>query len=141
MGISGTRRTAKYPPQTPVRSLQTETQWEYGGRAGVWRLLRLFDQYQVKATFFACAMALEQNPPLGREITAQGHDVCGHGLRWVEQWHLDRDAEKESIHRAVVSIEKSTGRRPLGWFTKSGLVLIRARSWRKVSLRLRRFER
>jgi allantoinase len=110
------------PSRKPAeaRSLQTESQWEYGGRAGVWRLLRLFEQYEVKATFFACAMALEQNPPLGREITAQGHDVCGHGLRWVEQWHLDRESEKESIHRAVISIEKTTGRRPLGWFTKSG---------------------
>src|SRR5215470_12410709 len=68
---------SRKPPE--ARSLQTETQWEYGGRAGVWRLLRLFEQYEVKATFFACAMALEQNPPLGREITAQGHDVCGTG--------------------------------------------------------------
>jgi peptidoglycan/xylan/chitin deacetylase (PgdA/CDA1 family) len=83
-------------------------------------LLRLFQQYEVNATFFACAMALEQNPPLGREIVAQGHDVCGHGLRWIEQWQLDRDTEKESIHKAVASIEKMTGRRPLGWFTKSG---------------------
>ena len=77
-------------------------------------------QYEVKATFFACGMALEQNPPLGREIAARGHDVCGHGLRWVEQWHLDRDKEKESIHQAAALIEKMTGRRPLGWFTKSG---------------------
>jgi allantoinase len=38
----------------------------------------------------------------------------------MEQWHLDRDSEKESIHKAVVAIEKTTGRRPLGWFTKSG---------------------
>ena len=82
--------------------------------------MRLFEEYEVKATFFACGMALEQNPPLGREINARGHDVCGHGLRWVEQWHLDRDSEKESIHRAVELIEKMTGRRPLGWFTKSG---------------------
>jgi peptidoglycan/xylan/chitin deacetylase (PgdA/CDA1 family) len=106
------------PPE--ARSLQTESQWEYGGRAGVWRLLRVLEQYEVKATFFVCALALEHNPPLGPEIVAQGHDVCGHGYRWVEQWHLDRAAEQESIHKAVVSIEQTTGRRPLGWFTRSG---------------------
>jgi len=109
---------SRKPPE--ARSLQTESQWEYGGRAGVWRLLRLFEEYEVKATFFACGMALEQNPAVGREIAARGHDVCGHGLRWVEQWHLDRGSEKESIHKAVAAIEKTTGRRPLGWFTKSG---------------------
>lgn len=106
------------PPE--VRDLQTETQWEYGGRAGVWRLLRVLEQHDVKATFFVCAMALENNPPLGPEIVGQGHDVCGHGYRWVEQWHLDRQAEKESIHKTVASIQKTTGRRPLGWFTRSG---------------------
>ena len=74
--------------------------------AGVWRLLRLLEEYEVKATFFACGMALEQNPAIGREIAARGHDVCGHGLRWVEQWHLGRGSEKESIHRAVALIRK-----------------------------------
>jgi peptidoglycan/xylan/chitin deacetylase (PgdA/CDA1 family) len=68
-----------------ARDLQTETQWEYGSRAGVWRLLRVLQEEGVKATFFACAMALEQNPPLGPRITELGHDVCGHGLRWIEQ--------------------------------------------------------
>ena len=51
---------SRKPPE--ARSLQTETQWEYGGRAGVWRLLRLFEEYEVKATFFACGMALRIAP-------------------------------------------------------------------------------
>src|SRR5690349_13834352 len=103
-----------------ARDLQTESQWEYGSRAGVWRLLRVLQAEGVTATFFACAMALEQNPELGPRITALGHHVCGHGLRWIEQWNLDREAEKASVHEAVVSIEKTTGRRPYGWFTKGG---------------------
>ena len=103
-----------------ARSLQTETQWEYGARAGVWRLLRVLDQQGVKATFFACAMALENNPPLGPEIIARGHDLCGHGHRWIDQWHLDRDAEQQYIHTAVESFQRTTGRHPLGWFTKGG---------------------
>lgn len=115
-------RSGENPSNKPpeVRDLMTETQWEYGARAGVWRLLRVFERYQVKSTFFVCALALEHNPTLGPEIVAQGHDICGHGYRWVEQWNLDREAEQESIHKAVVSIEKMSGRRPLGWFTKAG---------------------
>lgn len=106
------------PPE--ARSLDTESQWEYGGRAGVWRLLRVLDQYQVKATFFVCAVALERNPPLGPEIIARGHDICAHGYRWIDQWHLGREAERESIHRTVESIKTTTGRHPLGWYTRSG---------------------
>jgi peptidoglycan/xylan/chitin deacetylase (PgdA/CDA1 family) len=106
------------PPQ--ARSLQTETQWEYGARAGAWRLLRILEKHAVKSTIFACGMALENNPPLGQEIAHQGHDVCGHGYRWIEQWHLERGDEQESIRRCVQAIENTTGRRPLGWFTKGG---------------------
>jgi peptidoglycan/xylan/chitin deacetylase (PgdA/CDA1 family) len=109
---------SRRPPE--VRDPLVESIWEYGGRAGVWRLMRILKEREVKATFFVCAMALENNPPLGPEIVAQGHDVCGHGYRWIEQWNLDREAEKESVHKAVVSIEKTTGRRPYGWWTKSG---------------------
>jgi allantoinase len=106
------------PPQN--RDMQTESQWEYGSRAGVWRLLRILEQEGVKSTFYVCAMALEQNPHLGPRITQLGHDVCGHGLRWTDQWQLDHEAEKETIHQARVIIEKMTGQRPLGWFTRGG---------------------
>jgi peptidoglycan/xylan/chitin deacetylase (PgdA/CDA1 family) len=106
------------PPE--ARSLQTETQWEYGARAGVWRLMRILRQYDVKATFFACAMAVENNPPLGPEIVAQGHEVCGHGHRWIEQWDMEPEAERAYIRQAVESFKRTTGQRPLGWFTKAG---------------------
>lgn len=99
------------PPE--VRDLMIERMWEYGGRAGVWRLLRILEKYEVPATFFVCAMALENNPPLGPQIVSHGH-------RWIAQWRLDREAERESIHQAAVTIEKMTGRRPLDWWTKSG---------------------
>jgi peptidoglycan/xylan/chitin deacetylase (PgdA/CDA1 family) len=74
----------------------------------------------VKATFNVSALALEHNPPLGPEIVAAGHDITGHGYRWIEQWHLDRDAETEYIRKAVQSFEKTCGVRPLAWNTKSG---------------------
>jgi allantoinase len=103
-----------------VRSLASETLWEYGARAGGWRMLRLLKQEQVKATFFVCGMALEHNPPFARAITEEGHEVLGHGYRWIAQWNLDLDAERAYIHRAVEAIEQTTGQRPLGWFSRSG---------------------
>ena len=106
------------PPD--ARSLQTETQWEYGARAGVWRLLRVLEKHGVKSTIFACGMALENNPEVGKAFAELGHDVCGHGYRWVDQWHLDRAAEQASIRQCVTAIERTTGSKPVGWFTRGG---------------------
>ena len=103
-----------------ARSIATETQWEYGARAGGWRLLRIFQQFKVKATFFACAMALEQNPSFAQAITAEGHEVLGHGYRWIPQWQMEREEERDYIQKAVESLARTTGRRPLGWFSRSG---------------------
>jgi allantoinase len=63
------------------RDLANESFFEYGSRAGVWRLLRIFKKHGVRATSFACAIALERNPAVGPAITAEGHDVLGHGNR------------------------------------------------------------
>ena len=113
----GTEGSARPPG---VRSLASETLWEYGARAGGWRLLRVLEQHGVKATFYVCGMALEQNPQFARAITDQGHDVVGHGYRWIDQWGMERDAERAYIHQAVESITVTTGRRPLGWFSRGG---------------------
>ena len=64
------------PLDPPRRDLANESMFEYGSRAGVWRLLRLFDKHAVRATVFACAVALERNPAVGRAITAGGHDAA-----------------------------------------------------------------
>lgn len=113
--LSGDIRSSR-PPD--VRDYQTESQWEYGSRSGVWRMLRLFDKYQLKVTFFLCAMALEQNPELASAIV--DHDICGHGHRWIPQWQLTRDEEAKYIAAAVESIQRMTNRHPRGWFTKGG---------------------
>ena len=94
--------------------------FEYGSRAGVWRLLRIFDKHGVKSTFFACAVALEKNPAVARAITAGGHDVLGHGDRWQEHFLLDREAERAAIDRAVASITRTTGQAPAGWYCRYG---------------------
>ena len=102
------------------RDLANESFYEYGSRAGVWRILRIFDQFNLKSTFYVCALALERNLEVGPAIVEGGHEVMGHGYRWEEYFNMDRDAEREAIRKAVDSITRTTGQRPLGWYTRYG---------------------
>ena len=102
------------------RDLANESFFEYGSRVGVWRILKILEDAGVKATFFACALALERNPQLGPEITRRGHEVMGHGNRWEEYYKMDRETEREAIRSAVETITRTTGQRPLGWYTRYG---------------------
>ncbi len=113
---------SEVPSPLPLdrRDLANESFFEYGSRAGVWRLMDILGQYQVNATFFCCALALERNPQVGPEIVRRGHEVFGHGYRWEEYYRMDRDAEREAIRKAVDSIQRTTGQRPLGWYTRYG---------------------
>ena len=102
------------------RDVFNESFFEYGSRVGVWRLLGLLDRYQAPSTFFCCALALERNPEAARQIVARGHEVCGHGYRWEEHHLMSRDQEHESIRKTVESLTRTTGQRPVGWFTRYG---------------------
>ena len=102
------------------RDLNNESFFEYGSRVGVWRLLDLLRRYDAPATFYCCALALERNPEAAREIPAAGHEVCGHGYRWEEYHKMEREAERAAIARTVQSLERTTGQRPVGWFTRYG---------------------
>jgi peptidoglycan/xylan/chitin deacetylase (PgdA/CDA1 family) len=106
------------PPEQ--RDLANESFFEYGSRVGVWRLLDILDAHQVPATCFCCALALERNPHVGPEIVRRGHEVCGHGERWEESFRMDRETERAALHRAVASIARATGQRPLGWYVRYG---------------------
>ena len=110
------------PSNVPVgeRDLANESFFEYGSRVGVWRIMNVLDQCNIKGTFFCCALALERNPQVGKEIVRRGHEVMGHGNRWEEYYRMDRDAEREAIKQAVKSITRTTGQRPLGWYTRYG---------------------
>ena len=102
------------------RDLANESFFEYGSRVGVWRIMDILGQYRVPATFFCCALALERNSQVGPEIVRRGHEVFGHGYRWEEYYKMDRNAEREAIRKAVESITRTTGERPLGWYTRYG---------------------
>ena len=109
-----------YQMSSEYRDLCTESVYEYGSRAGIWRLLRLLDDYDVKATGYLCGMALERNPEVGKAIAAAGHEPCSHGYRWSEHWLMSRDEEREHIQRAIDTIERYCGERPRGWYCRYG---------------------
>lgn len=106
---------------TGVRNYTVESFTEYGSRAGVWRVLDVLERHDVKATFFACALALERNPPVARAIVERGHEVCSHGYRWEDHFGMSREEDLARIRQAVESFERTTGVRPVGWYARNGL--------------------
>lgn len=99
------------------RHLSMESLYEYGSRAGVWRILRLFADRGLPLTVFAVARALEANPAVATAILDAGHEVAGHGLRWISYQDIDIDTERAHLTEAVRILTEITGRAPLGWYT------------------------
>ena len=108
------------PSPVPLdqRDLANESFFEYGSRVGVWRVLNILDEFSVPSTFFCCALALERNPHVGPELVRRGHEIFGHGYRWEEPFKMGEEEEREAIRRTVESLQRTTGERPLGWFTR-----------------------
>jgi allantoinase len=100
-----------------VRHMNMESIYEYGSRAGVWRLLRLFEQRKIPMTIFAVGMAMERNPEVARAFVELGHEVASHGWRWIDYQYMDEATEREHIKLAIAAIEKTTGAKPQGWYT------------------------
>src|ERR1700723_1391387 len=100
------------------RDLAVESMYEYGSRAGIWRLFRIFDAADIPVTFFAAAVALERNPEVARKLALRGDEAAGHGFRWSNHYEMTRDEEREAIKLAIDSIEKTTGTRPVGWYCR-----------------------
>lgn len=98
------------------RHLSMESVYEYGSRAGVWRLKNLFDRYQVPVTVFAVGKAVELYPDPVQALFAAGHEICCHGYRWIDYQYVDEATEREHMQKAVRAIEKAVGERPLGWY-------------------------
>jgi peptidoglycan/xylan/chitin deacetylase (PgdA/CDA1 family) len=104
------------PPE--CRDLNAESVYEFGARAGVMRLLRLFDEYDLKVTFYAAAVAVERNREVGEWIREAQHEPAAHGWRWIDQSTLELEEERAQIEAAVRSLEETCGERPVGWFSR-----------------------
>lgn len=100
-----------------VRHMSMESIYEYGSRAGVWRILKLFEKHQIPLTIFAVAMAAERYPEVIRTMAAAGHEICSHGYRWIDYQYMDKAEEAEHLQKAIEILTDITGERPLGWYT------------------------
>lgn len=106
------------PPALPgARHMSMEQIYEYGSRAGVWRLLRLFERYKTPVTVFGVAMALERNPAVVEAMLEAGHEIASHGWRWINYQDVPERTEREHMSRAIDIHKRLTGERPLGWYT------------------------
>lgn len=105
------------PPRMGERDLSVEGMYEYGSRAGVWRILELFKTRDLPLTAFAIGQALQHNPAIGHALRAAGHEVAGHGYRWIDYRDIPEAEEREHIQRTIAIIERICGQRPVGWYT------------------------
>lgn len=100
-----------------ARHMSMESIYEYGSRAGVWRILREFEQRKLPLTVFGVAMALQRHPELTQAFVELGHEIACHGWRWIHYQHLDEATEREHMRIAIDIQRQLTGSAPLGWYT------------------------
>jgi putative urate catabolism protein len=104
-------------PLQGQRNLTVESVYEYGSRAGFWRLMRMFAARGIKITVWAVGMALARHPEAARALAEAGHEVASHGWRWIDYQDMPIAEEREHMRKAIAAIEGACGQRPLGWYT------------------------
>ena len=104
-------------PVQGARHMSMESLYEYGSRAGVWRILELFKRCRMPLTVYGVAMAMERNPAAVEAFLKAGHEIASHGWRWINYQHVPLDEEREHMRRAIEIHRRLTGERPLGWYT------------------------
>ena len=106
-------------PAQPIpgaRHMNMESIYEYGSRAGVWRLMRLFAERGLHFTSFAVGMAIERMPEIAIAMQEAGHEIASHGYRWIDYQHVGRAREHDDMLRAIAVQAEILGSRPLGWY-------------------------
>jgi allantoinase len=101
----------------PMRHMSMESMFEYGSRAGLWRVLRAFEQRRWPLTVFAVARALERHPDAVDAYRELGFEIAAHGLRWISYQQIDAATERAHLAEAVSILTRLTGSAPLGWYT------------------------
>ena len=104
-------------PYEGVRHMSMESIYEYGSRAGVWRILRLFKEFDVPITIFAVALAIARNRELADYLVDKNYDICAHGFRWIDYQYVDEKTEREHIKDCISVLTEYLGKRPIGWYT------------------------
>jgi putative urate catabolism protein len=101
----------------PMRHMSMESLYEYGSRAGLWRILRAFERHHLPLTIFAVAAALRRHPEAAAAFQELGHEIACHGLRWISYQQIDPETERAHMAQAVSILREMLGTAPLGWYT------------------------
>jgi putative urate catabolism protein len=101
----------------PMRHMSMESLFEYGSRAGLWRVLRAFEQRRLPLTVFAVAQALQRHPEAVTAYREMGAEIAAHGLRWISYQQVDEATERAHMAQAVQILKELTGAAPVGWYT------------------------
>ena len=104
-------------PLPGERNMNMESIYEYGSRAGFWRLHRIFTSRDAPVTVYGVAMALERNPEAVAAMNEAGWEIASHGYRWIDYQGVDIDTEREHMRKAIEIQTRVAGERPLGWYT------------------------
>jgi allantoinase len=104
-------------PWPGKRHANIESMFEYGSRAGFWRLWRMFSERNLKTTVFGVATALKRNPEVVAAMQEAGWDIASHSLKWIEHKDMSEAEERREIAEAIRVHTEATGQRPLGWYT------------------------
>lgn len=104
-------------PLLGLRHMNVESCYEYGSRAGFWRLHRMFTARKIPVTVYGVAMALARNPEAVAAMQEANWEIASHGYRWIEYKNFSPDQEREHLHKAIAIHTQVTGSRPLGWYT------------------------
>ncbi len=103
-------------PIADARHMNMESIYEYGSRAGFWRLHRIFTERGLPVTVFGVAMALERCPDAVAAMQDADWEIASHGFRWIDYQHVDEDTERKHLESAIETHTRVTGERPLGWY-------------------------
>ncbi len=104
-------------PLPGQRNMNMESIYEYGSRAGFWRLHRMFTSRDMPVTVYGVAMALERNPEAVAAMLDADWEIASHGYRWIDYQNFSIDDERDHLNRAIEIHTRVTGSRPLGWYT------------------------
>ena len=99
------------------RHMSMESIYEYGSRAGFWRLDNLFKERKIPITIFGVGLALKNNLEVCAAIKKGDYEVAAHGYRWIDYQNVKKSIEKKHMQQAIKTIKDIFGSRPLGWYT------------------------
>jgi putative urate catabolism protein len=103
-------------PWPGMRHMNMESIYEYGSRAGFWRIWRLFTRRKVPLTVYGVATALMRNPTVVAAMKEADWEIASHGLKWIEYKDTPEAVEREHMMEAIKLHTEATGVRPLGWY-------------------------